>query len=319
MDCPSIFARSVDDAAIVLNALKGRDIMDSTSIESKGLQIPHNNVYDNYSVEGLRVGIPKECLVHSMSQDVIDAWRWAADQFENAGAEVIEVSLPHMRYSIICYHILCAAEVASNMARFDGLKYGHRSSVNESTNAMYAVSRREGLNDTVRSRILSGNYFLLKEQREKYYYKAQKVRRLILQDYQKVFGIGNPYSHLSEHKSNLHGSCDVLLSPTVVSDAPLYSHFMTKDNRTQSAAQDVLTQSVNMAGVPAISVPTLLSTNNLPIGLQITSGHFCEAKMLMAASFLEHVSQFPTLEQSFLTRSKSLHTDTDKLLAEHRF
>ncbi|XP_039256771.2 glutamyl-tRNA(Gln) amidotransferase subunit A, mitochondrial-like [Styela clava] len=304
MDCPSIFARSVEDAAIVLDTLKGRDIMDSTSIESKKLKICLNENYD-ISVKGLKVGIPKECLVHGMSQEVVDMWRWAADQFENAGAEVTLVSLPHMKYSIICYHILGNVEVASNMARFDGLKYGHRSSINESTYAMYAVSRREGFNDTVRSRILSGNYFLLKDNIEKYFYKAQKVRRLILKDYQKVFGAHNLYTSCDSDDSNSSGICDVLLAPTVISDAPLYSEFITEDNRTRSAEQDVLTQAANIAGVPAINIPTRLSRNNMPIGLQITGRHFSEPKILKAAAFLEKVAQFPNLEQHFTTQLDS--------------
>lgn len=290
MDCPSIFARTVDDVAIVLDALAGRDDQDSTSVSKQWEQLQS---LDLKSLDGYRVGIPKECLVNGMTSDVIDTWKWAADEFANAGAEVVEVNLPHMRYSIVCYHILCAAEVASNMARFDGLKYGHRCDMNESSDAMMAVSRKEGLNDTVRSRVLAGNYFLLKENREKYFEKAQRVRRLISDDYKAVFGAS---LFDKKRESDAERYCDVLLSPAVLSDAPLYSEFVKQDNRTRSAEQDVLTQSANLAGIPAVVVPTKLSSNNLPIGLQISGNHFSEPKILKIASFLEKIANFPNLK-----------------------
>ncbi|NXC16905.1 GATA amidotransferase, partial [Corythaeola cristata] len=229
MDVPGILTRCVDDAAVVLGSLAGHDPKDSTTIQDnfKPFELP--NLTD---VSNLSIGIPKEYHAPGLSSEILALWSKAADLFKNAGAKVIEVSLPHTRYSIVCYHVLCTAEVASNMARFDGLEYGHRSDMNTSTESMYAATRREGFNDVVRGRILSGNYFLLKQNYENYFIKAQKVRRLIANDFVKVFQSG----------------VDILLTPTTLSDAVPYMEFIKEDNRTRSAQDDILTQAANMAG-----------------------------------------------------------------------
>ena len=185
-------------------------------------------------VSKLCIGIPKEYLTPELSSEVQSLWSKAANLFESEGAKVIEISLPHTSHSIV----LCTSEEASNMARFDGLEYGHRSDNDVSTEAMYAAIRREGFNDVVRGRILSGNFFLLKEHYENYFVKAQKVRRLIANDFVNVFNSG----------------VDVLLIPMTLSEAVPYTEFIKEDNRTPSA-QDIFTQAVNMAGLPAVSVP----------------------------------------------------------------
>ncbi|CAH2252397.1 glutamyl-tRNA(Gln) amidotransferase subunit A, mitochondrial isoform X2 [Pelobates cultripes] len=160
MDVPGILSRCVDDAATVLGVLAGHDPQDSTTIQDpfETFKLP-----EKISMKKLCIGIPKEYHAPGLSTEIVTLWSKAADMFENAGAKVVEVSLPHTPYSIVCYHVLCTSEVASNMARFDGLEYGHRSDVDDSTEAMYAATRREGFNEVVRGRILSGNYFLLKQ------------------------------------------------------------------------------------------------------------------------------------------------------------
>ncbi|XP_004696289.1 glutamyl-tRNA(Gln) amidotransferase subunit A, mitochondrial [Echinops telfairi] len=277
MDVPGILTRSVDDAAIVLAALAGHDPKDSTTIQDpvKPWMLPSLN-----DVSKLCIGIPKEYLVPELSGEVQSLWTKAADLFESEGAKVIEVSLPHTNYSIVCYHVLCTAEVASNMARFDGLEYGHRGDMDLSTEALYATTRREGFNDVVRGRILSGTFFLLKENYENYFLKAQKVRRLIVNDFANVFNSG----------------VDVLLTPTTLCEAMPSLEFIKEDNRTRSAQDDVFTQAANMAGLPAISVPVGLSSKGLPIGLQLIGRAFCDQQLLTIAKWFEKQVQFPIIQ-----------------------
>ncbi|RMC13155.1 hypothetical protein DUI87_10687 [Hirundo rustica rustica] len=286
MDVPGILTRCVDDAAVLLGSLAGHDPKDSTTIQDdfKPFELP--NLTD---VSKLSIGIPKEYHAPGLSSEILALWSKAADLFKNAGAKVVEVSLPHTCYSIVCYHVLCTAEVASNMARFDGLEYGHRSDTKDSTESMYAATRREGFNDVVRGRILSGNYFLLKQNYEKYFVKAQKVRRLIANDFVKVFRSG----------------VDVLLTPTTLNDAAPYTEFIQEDNRTRSAQDDILTQAANMAGLPAINVPTALSERGLPVGLQFIGRSFQEKQLLTVAKWFEKQVQFPVIQLEEVKRHDS--------------
>lgn len=276
LDVPGIITRSVEDAVLVLDALQGVDIKDSTTIlpPSSSAQLP-----EDFDVRNLCVGIPKEYHAPGLSEETVEQWSRVADMFERAGARVEQVSLPHTQYSIVCYHVLCCAEVASNMARFDGLEYGHRSEIDSSTETMYATSRHEGFNDVVRGRILSGNYFLLKQNYEHYFLKAQKVRRLITDDFKRVFNSG----------------VDVLLTPTTLADAAQYSDFTQEDNRTRSQQEDVFTQPVNLAGLPAVSVPTALSRRGLPIGLQLIAPALLDKRLLSVAQWIEQRVGFPSI------------------------
>ncbi|XP_070697939.1 glutamyl-tRNA(Gln) amidotransferase subunit A, mitochondrial [Pempheris klunzingeri] len=276
MDVPGIVTRSVSDAAIVLDVLQGLDIRDSTTIRAPP-SLPE--LPEDFDAEKICVGIPKEYHSPGLSAETLAQWSRVADMFERAGARVEQVSLPHTQYSIVCYHVLCCAEVASNMARFDGLEYGHRSAVDSSTEAMYASTRHEGFNDVVRQRILCGNYFLLKQNYQHYFVKAQKVRRLIAEDFRRVFGSG----------------VDVLLTPTTLSDAACYSDFTQEDNRTRSAQEDIFTQPVNVAGLPAVSVPIALSRRGLPIGLQLIGPSLQDKKLLSVARWIEQRVGFPSL------------------------
>lgn len=276
MDVPGIMARSASDTATVLGILQGRDVRDSTTVPSAPSleELP-----EDLDVRGLRVGIPKEYHAPGLSRETLAQWSRVADLLERAGARVEQVSLPHTQHSIVCYHVLCHAEVASNMARFDGLEYGHRSSVDSSTEAMYSTTRHEGFNDVVRGRILSGNYFLLRQNYERYVLKAQRVRRLIAEDFEGVF----------------RGGVDVLLTPTTLGDAARHADFLREDNRTRSAQEDVFTQPANMAGLPAVSVPTALSDRGLPIGLQLIGPAFQDRKLLAVAQWIEQRVRFPPI------------------------
>lgn len=277
MDVPGILTRCVDDAATVLGVLGGHDPKDSTTVQEPFYPCRPPSLID---IKNICIGIPKEYNTPELSSETSSAWSKAADLFERAGAKVIEVSLPHTRHSIVCYHVLCAAEVASNMARFDGLEYGHRSNADQSTETLYAATRREGFNDVVRGRILSGNYFLLKQNYKNYFIKAQKVRRLIATDFAKLFNSG----------------IDVLLTPTTLSPAVPYVEFIKEDNRTRSTQDDIFTQAANMAGLPAVSVPAALSGKGLPIGLQFIGHAFHDMQLLTVAKWFEKQVQFPVIQ-----------------------
>ena len=229
-------------------------------------------------VSKIKVGIPKEYLCEGMSDEVIQTWSEVADLLENSDIKVGTASLPHTPYSISCYQVLNPCEVASNMARYDGLEYGLRTENNESTESLYANVRHHGFNDVVRGRILAGNYFLLRRNYEKYFLKALKVRRMITEDFQNAF---NEY--------------DLLLTPATLCDAPSFSDFMSSDNRTQTAKHDYCTQPVNLAGLPAATVPVKLSSNSLPLSIQIIGRYGREDQVLSLAKFIEDKVQFPSL------------------------
>ncbi|XP_059839000.1 glutamyl-tRNA(Gln) amidotransferase subunit A, mitochondrial isoform X3 [Hypanus sabinus] len=286
MDVPGIMSRCVDDVSTVFGVLAGHDPKDSTTVQDpfKPFELP-----DEIDVRNLCVGIPKEYHAPGLSSETLKVWTKAAELFENAGARVVEVSIPHTQYSNVCYHVLCTTEVASNMARFDGLEYGHRSKVESSTESLYAATRHEGFNDVVRGRILAGNYFLLKQNYNDYFVKAQKVRRLIANDFLKVFRSG----------------VDVLLTPTTLSDASTYLQFIKEDNRTRTAQEDVFTQSANLAGLPAIAVPATLSGRGLPLSLQFIGGAFCDKQLLTVAKWFEQQMKFPLLDLQALLNNCS--------------
>uniref|UniRef100_A0A2K5P5B3 Glutamyl-tRNA(Gln) amidotransferase subunit A, mitochondrial n=1 Tax=Cercocebus atys TaxID=9531 RepID=A0A2K5P5B3_CERAT len=245
MDVPGILTRCVDDAAVELSVLAGHDTNDCTTV-----------------------------------QDPINPFIWNSKGISFEGAKVIEVSIPHTSYSIVCYHVLCMSEVALNIARLDGLQYGHRCDIDVSTQSMYASTRQEVFNDVVRGRILSGNFFLLKENWENYFIKAQKVQRLIANDFANAFNFG----------------VDVLLTPTILSEAVPYLEFIKGDDRTRSSYNDIFTQAVNMAGLPAVSIPAARPNQGLPVGLQLTGHAFCDQQLLTVAKWFEKQVQFPVIQ-----------------------
>ncbi|CAG9825022.1 unnamed protein product [Phaedon cochleariae] len=275
MDVPGILARTVDDTVSVLNVLAGFDPKDSTSLTKpyKKIRLPPAG---KMSIKGLKVGIPIEYNCEQLSEEVCDVWNEIAILLKNEGAIVKQVSMPNTEYSIVCYSILNQCEVASNMARYDGIEYGFRADEHYSTEKLYATTRRLGFNDVVKNRILTGNYFLLSRNYTKYFEQALKVRRLILNDF-----------------DNVWDDVTILLTPTTLTDAPLYRDFVSKTNRDQCAAQDFCTQPANMAGVPAVSIPIKLSKNGLPLGLQLIGKNLSEPLLLAVAKYIENIVKFP--------------------------
>lgn len=282
MDVPGIFTRTIDDCVEILNAVAGWDSMDSTT-----LRIPYEPIQlkeaEEISIENIRIGIPKEYHCDGLSNDVLQTWIKVADMLEDAGACVKEVSLPNTESSIFVYTILNQCEVNSNMARYDGIEYGFRSKEWHGTEQFFARNREIGFNKVVKNRILSGNYFLLQRNYEKFFEKALKVRRLISDDFRRVF----------EAKENKNDTVDLLLTPTTLSCAPLYQEFIQSSNRDQCAVQDYCTQPANMAGIPAISIPIRLSDNGLPLSLQLMGPKLCEPLMLTVAKWIEAQVNFP--------------------------
>lgn len=230
MDVPGILTRTVDDCALILNAICGPDVNDSTTFITPALPVTLPNI-DDISLKAIKIGIPEEYHCNGLSAEVLQTWTKVTDMLEDAGANVQPVTLPNTAASIFVYTILNQCEVASNMSRYDGIEYGHRSDEDSSTEQLYAKTREEGFNNVVKNRILSGNYYLLRRNYDKYFQKALKVRRLILNDFQRVFG-----------------SVEVILTPTTLSEAPLYNDFIQSSNRDQCALQDFCTQPANMAG-----------------------------------------------------------------------
>ena len=274
LDCPGILTRRVRDCADVLKVLEGRDLLDSTTVDT-----PHWEMPCLENVVGLKVGIPQEFFCDGMSSEVVEVWSNIADMLERGGAEVVPVNLPHTELAIPCYSVLNPCEVASNMARYDGLEFGHRADTITSTEDLYAETRSQGFNEVVRGRILAGNYFLLKQNYDKYFLQALKVRRLIFEDYQTVW----------------RDKVDFLVTPVTLSDAPTFTSFTSSDNRAQTAVQDFCTQPINLAGLPALTLPVSLSKRQLPLAVQLVGPALQEHLILGVAAWLEDQLDFPTL------------------------
>ncbi|XP_077297239.1 glutamyl-tRNA(Gln) amidotransferase subunit A, mitochondrial [Arctopsyche grandis] len=281
MDVPGILTRNVDDCISIFNCIAGPDSFDSTTLKDEFQTVNVNDV----DLKSVRIGIPEEYRCEGLSPEVLDTWMEVVDLLENEGAYVKIVSMPYTSASIAVYSILNQCEVASNMARYDGLEYGYRAEGCSSTNELYAKSRAEGFNDVVRNRILAGNYFLLTQNYDDYFMKAMKIRRLIKDDFDRVFG-----------RCDDKECVDLLLTPTTLSDAPLYSDFVRLDNRDQCAVHDFCTQPANMAGVPAISLPIKLSNRKLPLSLQLMGPNCSESLLFGVAKKIESLVKFPMLD-----------------------
>jgi aspartyl-tRNA(Asn)/glutamyl-tRNA(Gln) amidotransferase subunit A len=259
------FASTVSDAAVVLGVIAGHDPRDSTSA---AVPVPDYAAALTGDVRGLRVGLPREAFPEGLSEDVRTAVRHAADRFRDAGATVTDVSLPHSEYTISAYYVLMTAEASSNLARYDGVRYGSRASGVRNLKDMYLRSRSEGFGPEVKRRIMLGTYVLSAGYYDAYYRKAQKVRRLIQNDFHNAFRL-----------------VDLLLLPTTPTTAFRLGEKV--NDPLQMYLSDVYTVSANLAGVPAVSVPAGTGAFGLPVGVQLIGRHFDEGTLLRAADFLE--------------------------------
>lgn len=262
------FTRNVEDAAIVMNVIAGYDKMDSTSVKREKENYLEGLKND---IKGLKIGVPKEYL-EGLEGNVKSQMEHVIKTFENLGAEVEMMSLPHSEYGLEAYYILAPSEASSNLARFDGIRYGNRASDYNNTEELFVKTRSEGFGEEVKRRIMMGTYCLSSGYYDAYYKKAQEVRTLIKNDFDKAFE-----------------KYDILISPTTLSTA--FKIGEKNDNPIAMYQSDKLTVGVNIAGVPAISIPCGLS-DNMPIGLQIIGKNFDEAKILNVAYNFEKEINF---------------------------
>lgn len=278
MDVPGILTKTIEDCAEIWNSVAGPDDKDSTTVKKAPKSV---KILENYNVKGLKIGIPIEYHCEGLSEEILEIWKIIGNLLQSSGAVVDQLSMPHTRSSIFVYSILNQCEISSNMSRYDGIEFGYRDPEEiRSTEQLYQKCRAHGFNNVVKNRILSGNYFLLRRNYEKYFTKALKVRRLISNDFKEAFA-----------------KFDLLLTPTTLTDAPLLDDFKKASNRDQSAVQDFFTQPANMAGIPAVSIPIKLSTKNgLPISLQLMAPHSQENTLLNVARWIEKAVAFKHLD-----------------------
>ena len=269
LDQAGPLTKTVEDAAILLRSMSGHDPKDSTSLP---VDVPDFPSFVGKSVKGLRIGIPKEYRVDGMPADIEALWSQGIAWLEDAGCEIVEVSLPHTRYALPAYYIIAPAEASSNLARYDGMRYGARVE-GASLNDVYELTRAEGFGEEVKRRILIGTYVLSAGYYDAYYLKALKVRRRIADDFDQAFE-----------------RVDALLTPTAPSAA-----FGLGDNASDPIAMylnDIFTVTVNLAGLPAISVPAGLDGQGLPLGLQLIGRALDEETIFSLAGVLETAAAF---------------------------
>jgi len=270
-DCIGPITHSIEDAAQVLAVLSGRDANDSTSIEAKSISTV---IEDDPSLEGVRVGLPKEFMGDGLDGRIRRAVEDAAEVLASSGAQIEEVSLPHAQYGIAAYYVLVTAEASSNLARYDGVRYGFRAgetsgqSGRMSIREMYERTRSEGFGDEVKRRIMLGTYVLSAGYYEAFYARAGRVRRLISNDFDGAFD-----------------RVDVLLTPTTPTSAFRFGEKL--DDPLQMYLSDVYTVTANLAGIPGLSVPFGSDADGLPIGIQLLGPAFEEDRLLRIARVIE--------------------------------
>jgi len=275
------FARTVEDAALALGVIAGPDRADATSSRDP---VPDLRAALTGDVKGLRVGVPRRFVSEGVDEGVKAAFDAALAVLESAGARLVDVELPHAPYGVPAYYLVCTAEASSNLARYDGVKYGYRSkAAADGLQAMYTHSRSEGFGAEVKRRIMLGTYVLSAGYYDAFYLKAQQVRTLLRRDYDRAFE-----------------SADVIAMPT--SPIPPFGLGEKTDDPLQMYLADIFTVSANLAGVPAISVPggfVERGGDTLPIGFQLAARPFDEATLLRAADAYQKLTAFPTVAVGF--------------------
>ena len=269
MDQVGPITKDVRDAAILLEAVAGRDSADSTSVNRP---VPHYADGLTRDIKGLRLGIPKEFFVAGMQPQVERAVRLGISELEKGGAVIEEISLPHTEYAVAVYYVVATAEASSNLARYDGMRYGCRADAKDLTET-YRNTRDEGFGAEVKRRIVLGTYALSAGYYDAYYLKAQRVRALIKRDFDEAFR-----------------RCDLIVTPTAPTTAFMLSA-KTQDP-LQMYLSDIYTISINLAGVPAISLPCGFDQDAMPIGMQVIGKHFDEATILRLAHHYEQATEW---------------------------
>jgi aspartyl-tRNA(Asn)/glutamyl-tRNA(Gln) amidotransferase subunit A len=267
LDQAGPMAISAEDCGLMLDVMTGHDSKDSTSINRK--KENYTNSLDE-KIDGLRVGVPKEFFGDGLSVNVQKVIEDALKQYEKLGAKIVDVSLPNNHLAIPAYYVIAPAEASSNLSRYDGVRYGYRTKEYDDLMDMYFKTRQEGFGDEVKRRILIGTYVLSAGYFDAYYLKAQKIRRLIANDFKVAYE-----------------KCDVIMGPSAPSVA--FKSGEKQEDPLAMYMQDIFTISTNLAGLPAMSIPAGF-VDGLPVGLQLIGNHFDEAKILNAA----HIYQINT-------------------------
>jgi aspartyl-tRNA(Asn)/glutamyl-tRNA(Gln) amidotransferase subunit A len=262
----------VRDAAIMLRSMSGFDPKDSTSVD---LAVPDFEAALTGDIRGLRIGIPKEYRVDGMPSEIEALWQKGAAWLREAGAEIVDIDLPHTKYALPTYYIVAPAEASSNLARYDGVRYGLRVP-GKSLIEMYENTRAAGFGREVKRRIMIGTYVLSAGYYDAYYTKAQKVRTLIARDFERAFE-----------------RCDAILAPTAPSTA--FAIGANQDDPIAMYLNDVFTVPASLAGLPAMSVPAGLGDDGLPLGLQLIGRPFDEETVLRIGHVVEQAAGFDAL------------------------
>jgi aspartyl-tRNA(Asn)/glutamyl-tRNA(Gln) amidotransferase subunit A len=269
LDQAGPFARTIRDAAILLRSMAGHDAKDTTSVDRP---VPDYEAALGKSIKGMKIGIPKEYGVAGMAKEIETLWQQGADWLKSAGVELVEVSLPHTKYALPAYYVVAPAEASSNLARYDGVRYGLRVPGGDVT-GMYEKTRATGFGPEVRRRIMIGTYVLSAGYYDAYYLRAQKVRTLIKKDFEDCFNAG----------------VDAMLTPATPSAAFGIGEKGGADP-VEMYLNDVFTVTVNMAGLPGISVPAGLDAQGLPLGLQLIGRPFGEEALFSLGSVIEQAA-----------------------------
>ena len=259
------FTKDVEDCAIMMNVLAGYDPRESTSVRA---EVPDYRQFLGRDIQGWKIGIPREYFIEGIDPEVSAAIARAIETVRQCGASIVEIALPHTKYCVAVYYIIAPAEASSNLARYDGVRYGFRAADARDLAEMYSKTRRQGFGPEVKRRIMIGTYALSAGYYDAYYGKASQVRALIRRDFDEAFA-----------------QCDAILTPT--SPTPAFKLGEKTDDPLQMYLSDVFTISANLAGIPGISVPCGFSASGLPIGVQFLTGHFEEGKLLQIASAYE--------------------------------
>ena len=273
LDNIGIFGLTSLDAARVLGVIAGRDELDSTSAD---VPVPDYEETINDDIAGKTIGVPRELFGEGLDDEVRNAVEKSIENFKSLGANIVDVELPYAKYGIAVYYIIATAEASSNLARYDGVRYGFRAEGSQALREMYFKTREEGFGAEVKRRIMLGTYVLSSGYYDAYYSKAQKVRALVKLDYEKAFA-----------------KCDAILTPTSPSTA--FKLGEKSDDPLAMYLNDIYTVSANLSGVPAVSVPCGLSSDGLPIGTQLIGNFWSEASLLNLANVYEN--QFPLGEK----------------------
>jgi aspartyl-tRNA(Asn)/glutamyl-tRNA(Gln) amidotransferase subunit A len=274
LDQAGPMTKSVRDAAIMLGAMAGHDPKDSTSAD---IAVPDFEAALTGDIRGKRIGIPREYRMDGMPDAIEALWRQGTDMMRDAGAEIVDISLPHTKYALPAYYVIAPAEASSNLARYDGVRYGHRAKLaaGDGITEMYERTRAEGFGPEVQRRIMAGTYVLSAGFYDAYYNRARRVRALIKRDFDQVFEAG----------------VDAILTPATPSSAFGLGEMANADP-VEMYLNDVFTVTVNLAGLPGIAVPVGLDARGLPLGLQLIGRPWDEASLLNHAYVLERAAGF---------------------------